>query len=43
LRVERDVARIERDAMAATKTWRLHDRVTSSAPARALLRSARRS
>jgi hypothetical protein len=43
LRIERDALRIARDTMAATKTWRLHDRLTRSAPARVLLRSARRS
>jgi hypothetical protein len=43
LRAERDSLRIARDTMAATKTWRLHDRLTRSAPARALLRSTRRS
>jgi glycosyl transferase family 2 len=34
-RTERDQARSERDRMAATRTWRLHDRVARFVPARA--------
>jgi Glycosyl transferase family 2 len=42
VRSERDLARTELDRMAATRTWRLHDRVARFVPARGGLRRTKR-